>query len=96
MSARTPCLDNLLEAVGVSNPWADENGKPLNACPEGWTGVWDENGGYIAYFQHEADACAFRLFLITVRQQGKCITDRYEDSSGVPLTQPVASAHKKR
>jgi hypothetical protein len=74
-----PCLDDLLEAVGVSNPWVDEDGMPSNACPEGWTGVWDENGGYIAYFQHEEDAYAFRLFLIITRQQGRKIAARYKE-----------------
>lgn len=47
-------------------------------CPPGWSGVWDERGGYIAYFQHEEDAYAFRLLLITMRQQGKQIAARYK------------------
>ena len=75
-------LDYLLqEGVGVAEP---EHRAELvgddqeHNWPEGWWGVWDEDNGFIAYFQFEADAYAFRLFLITVRQQGKAIAGRYK------------------
>lgn len=64
------------EGVGVTET---KDMDPVNRnCPPGWSGVWDEKGGYIAYFQNEEDAYAFRLFLITVRQHGERIGGRYK------------------
>ena len=64
------------EGVGVSVPHEIEVSNRY--CPPGWSGVWDEKGGYIAYFQNEEDAYAFRLLLITIRQQGERIASRYK------------------
>lgn len=63
------------EGVGVTAP---PQSRDIPNCPLGWSGVWDENGGHIAYFQNEEDAYAFRLFLITIRQQGEQIATRYK------------------
>ena len=71
-------LEELMEEVGVTDPNDIHDGLAVSNCPKGWWGVWDENGGYIAYFQHEADAYAFRLMLITIRQQGAAIGKRYK------------------
>lgn len=71
------------EGVGVAGP--EDRGPSLSGSrpralgwPEGWWGVWDEDNGFIAYFQNEEDAYAFRLLLITIRQQGEQIATRYK------------------
>jgi len=65
----------LEEGVGVARPNEVEGN--CN-CPPGWYGVWDDKGGYIAYFQHKEDAYSFRLLLCAMRQNGRQITRRYK------------------
>jgi hypothetical protein len=75
-------LEYLLEeGVGVAEPSEREECLTVDIAdvwPEGWWGVWDEDDAFIAYFKNEEDAYAFRLFLITVRQQGEQIATRYK------------------
>lgn len=66
------------EGVGVTEP-TDMDSR--NCCPSGWFGVWDEDNGHIAYFKYGEDAYAFRLSLITMRQQGERIGGRYRKKS---------------
>ena len=39
--------------------------------------MWDEDNGFIAYFQFASDAYAFRIFLCAMRQQGEQVAGRY-------------------
>lgn len=66
------------EGVGVTEPGYIHGDARDHQAPPDWWGVWDERGGFIAYFQHEEDAYAFRLLLITIRQQGERIAGRYK------------------
>jgi hypothetical protein len=54
-------------------------------------GVSDEMGGYIAYFEHEADAFGFRLYLINIRMNSVTEAKRYpemhEGSVGLALNE---------
>jgi hypothetical protein len=74
-------LEYLLdEGVGVAEPSDRESliGDDLHGWPEGWWGVWDEDSGFIAYFQFEADAYSFRIFLCAMRQNGEQVAKRYK------------------
>lgn len=55
-------LDDWLDAVSVHPPgmWENDQGPP------GWFAVSDD-GGIVAYFGNETDACRFRLDLINRR-----------------------------
>lgn len=86
----TGSLDYLLETVGVDGP--SERAAAFAAgnksWPVGWWAVSDENGGYIAYFEHESDAWSFRLVLINKRMNARSTVDRYRiaaDSGGSPM-----------
>lgn len=73
-------LEYLLGEITVDPP--SERDSTLRLCPEhkwpeGYWGVADEQDGYIAYFQHEDDAYAFRLFLINARLNSGRIAVRY-------------------
>ena len=57
-----PTLDDLLQEVVVHEPGSWEN----DAGPREWWAVSDE-AGIRAYFGKEADAFAFRLFLVNLR-----------------------------
>ena len=49
--------------------------------PEGWWAVSDGNDGYIAFFQHEADAHAFRQLLTLSIWEGGDIAQRYRSKA---------------
>ncbi len=64
----------LLGEIGIDNPAERERDTTDPATralwPKGWWAVSDEHDAYIAFFYREADACAFRLMIIAMRQYG--------------------------
>ncbi len=75
-------LMDLLEDVSVDGPEERAEHVRFNeggpkVWPEGWWAVSDGTCGYVAFFQHEADAYAYRLFLVNVRQNARRMAERY-------------------
>jgi hypothetical protein len=77
-----PTLDYLLGEISVAEPWERDAAREAGntSWPEGWWGVADEMGGFIAYFEHEEDAYGFRLTLINTRLNGRKTANRYPEA----------------
>lgn len=76
-------LDELLGLITIDFPddrdyYMEHNKLTEETCdwPKGWHAVCDDNG-YIAFFFHEADAFAFRLWIINLRLNGGTVLRRY-------------------
>lgn len=55
-------LDEALDYVSVHWDWQTAREAGNTTWPTGWFAVSrDDRGGIIAYFEHEDDACRFRL-----------------------------------
>lgn len=74
-----PSLDYLLGEISVDGPGEREAAVKAGntSWPEGWWGVADEHHGYVAYFAFEADAYAYRVFLINARMNMPGVVKRY-------------------
>lgn len=81
----TPTMEFLLGEIAVDGPEHraeavavnDQMGRKLE-WPEGWWAVSDDQFAYLAFFQFEEDAWAFRLYLINQRQNGRACAKRYQ------------------
>lgn len=71
-------IDDLMCDITVSDDWETAREAGNTNFPEGWFGVSDESGGYIAYFANESDAFGFRLWLINCRLNGSESAARYK------------------
>jgi hypothetical protein len=77
-------MEYLLGEIAVDGPehreealaFNKEVGKSLS-WPEGWWAVSDDQFAYVAFFQFEADAWAYRLYLVNLRQNAKPGQSRY-------------------
>jgi hypothetical protein len=72
-----PSMDYLLGEICVDGPEHREEAVKFNAdsgreleWPEGWWAVSDDQFAYLAFFQFEADAWAYRLYLVNARMNG--------------------------
>lgn len=101
-----PSLDHLLGEIGVDGP---EHRLQAIACndgrlawPEGWWAVSDDQFAYVAFFQFESDARAFRLYLVNLRQNapGGCAryatTDAATDADEAAMFTTMASLSQER
>jgi hypothetical protein len=77
-------MDYLLGEISVDGPehreeavkFNEDGGKKLE-WPVGWWAVSDDQFAYVAFFQFEADAWAYRLYLVNLRQNAKAGQSRY-------------------
>lgn len=76
-----PSMDYLLGEISVDGPVEREAAVKAGntSWPEGWWGVADDQGGYVAYFAHEADAFSYRMFLVNARMNLPAVVARYAD-----------------
>lgn len=64
--------------------------------PEGWWAVSDGQYGYIAFFAHDEDACAFASMIRNMAQCGADIAKRYEADKEPEKQYGVYDKQKKR
>lgn len=80
-------MEYLLGEIAVDGPEERAEAVKANrqmghrlAWPEGWWAVSDDQFAYLGFFQFEADACAYRLYLINLRMNAKDGQGRYATS----------------
>jgi hypothetical protein len=76
-----PGMEYLLGEISVDGPEHREEAVRFNdgklEWPEGWWAVSDDQFAYVAFFQFEADAWAYRLYLVNLRMNAKAGQSRY-------------------
>lgn len=82
-----PSMEYLLGEIAVDGPAHREEAVRTNkemghelAWPEGWWAVSDDQFAYLAFFQFEEDAWAYRLYLINLRMNAKAGRRRYREA----------------
>jgi hypothetical protein len=80
-------MEYLLGEISVDGPEHREEAIKFNefvdktlAWPEGWWAVSDDQFAYVAFFQFEADAWAYRLYLVNLRMNAKAGQTRYAEA----------------
>ena len=81
-----PSMEYLLGEIIVDGPTRRDEAIRANNLrsndqlqwPEGWWAVSDDQFAYLAFFQFEADAWAYPLYLINLRMNTRAGSDRYK------------------
>jgi hypothetical protein len=83
---RTKDYSEVVDEIAIDSPMDRDGAEPDTQAvwPEGWWAVSDGNDGYIAFFAHEEDACAFKQLLVLSICDGGDIAKRYRRTLPMP------------
>ena len=95
-----PSMEYLLGEIAVDGPehraeamaFNKEVGKSLS-WPEGWWAVSDDQFAYVAFFQFQADAWAYRLYLVNLSMNSKDGQKRYAKADKKIESEENKAAH---